>query len=54
VSSIPIPNHQAATYLLSLTLLGVLTSSHINKIDDHRKRIRTTHKQSNKQKGKLL
>jgi len=34
---IPVHNHQAATSLLSLPLPGVLTSAHINKIDDHHK-----------------
>jgi len=37
VGPIPDHNHQAATSLLSLLLPGVLTSAHINKIDDHRK-----------------
>jgi len=37
VSPIPVRNHQAATSLLSLPLPRVLTSAHINKIDDHRK-----------------
>ncbi|QCE00228.1 Protein kinase [Vigna unguiculata] len=37
VDPIPVHNHQAVAFLLSLPLLGVLTSAHINKIDDHRK-----------------
>ena len=37
VGPISVHNHQAAASLLSLPLLGVLTSAHINKIDDHRK-----------------
>jgi len=41
------PNHQAVASLLSLPLPGVLTSAHINKVDDHRKG--GNHKQSYKQ-----
>ena len=34
---ISVHNHQVAASLLSLSLSGVLTFDHINKIDDHRK-----------------
>jgi len=53
VSPTPVHRHQAATSLLSLPLPGVLTSDHINRIDDHRKGV--NHTQSYKQgKGKLV
>jgi len=51
VSAIPVHNHQAAASLLSLPLPGVLTSAHINRIDDHRKGKKPTHKHISKQKG---
>ena len=45
--------HQTAASLLSLSLPEVLTSAHINKVDDHRKG--GNHTQSYKQaKGKLV
>jgi len=53
VGPIPVHNHQVAASLLSLPLPRVLTSAHINKIDDHRKGGKTTHNHTNKRKGKL-
>jgi len=48
VSPIPVHDHQAAASLLSLPLPRVLTSAHINKIDDHRKGEKPTHKHTSK------
>jgi len=47
------PIHQAATSLPSLPLPGVLTSAHINKVDDHRNREDHT-QHTSKQQGKLV
>jgi len=35
VSPIPVHNHQAVAFPLPLPLPRVLTSAHINRIDDH-------------------
>jgi len=53
VSPILVHDHQAAVSLWSLPLSGVLTSAHINKIDDHRNAENHT-QHTSKQKGKLV
>jgi len=54
VSPIPVHNHQAATSLLSLPLSRVLTSAHINNIDDHRKGGKPHTIIQTSEKGKLV